>query len=629
MRRLLRRLLFWLPPKATNEERTTEIGPDHELVVAVTSPDRVPRYRQLRYSLRLMSRGERNTLYIASAVLCLSLILAAAAFIRSHTALQPTAGGTLTEALIGQPKYLNPLDALANDTDRDLVRLIYSGLFRQNGMAAAPDLAESYTWSDDGKTLTVKLRHGAQFHDGQPLSAEDVQFTFDALQDPSRKSPLLPLFQGVKLTTVDDYTLTFTLNQPDASFLTKLTFGIMPSNLWQDIPAESAQLSDLNVKPIGSGPYRVKAFTRDNLGAIHSYTLERFDGYYGTKPFIQDLVFQFFSDRQESLDAFKSGLVDSVAFINQSDIDKMGSGQRIKNISLEMPQETVAFFNLKNKTLTDKNVRLSLALAVDRSEIITALHGSAAAVSGPFPFGAVDASATQYDLERARTLLTQAGWVVPQNSNVRIWAPAKKAAPAPSTKGKKKIITPVAPVADQTVTATASSTELALTILIPDDPDLLAIAATLKRQWSLVGARVTIEPIAMEDLMRRATRERNEQIVLLNVLLGPEQDMFPFWWSGQATDRGLNISGLSDHAVDDALNLTRNVTSTQNLETARQKLTAALALDIPALFLDRPTQHYLVADKIHGMSDKVAIAEPAERFSDLLSWYIKTGWHWK
>jgi ABC-type transport system substrate-binding protein len=98
-----------------------------------------------------------------------------------RTELVPTGGGVFTEAVEGTPKLINPLFAPANDVDRDLVALIFSGLFRLDGqLNAVPDLTESFRWLENGKTLEVRLRNDARFHDGQPVTAHDVVFTYNA-----------------------------------------------------------------------------------------------------------------------------------------------------------------------------------------------------------------------------------------------------------------------------------------------------------------------------------------------------------------------------------------------------------------------------------------------------------------
>lgn len=629
LNRLVRKVFFWLPSATPQEEEMPEAVHDHALVIAVTSPERVPKFRQFRYALRIFSRTERRALVVATAAIVVSLGVAAVVYGRARIVNVPVVGGTFTEALVGQPKYLNPLDATSNDVDSDLVRLIYSGLFHFDGLEPVPDLAEQYGWSEDGKSLTVKLRADARFHDGKPLTSEDVRFTYDSLGDPSRKSPLAPLFRGVAVEAVDRSTVRFALEYPDATFLSKLTVGILPADLWQDVPAANAKLSDLNIKPVGSGPYRVKSFLRDNLGNVRSYTLERFDRYGGIAPNLKTLIFQFFPDRQQATDAYKGDVVDALAFVSTKAAEKLGPASRSQDVRVELPEETIAFFNLKDKVLANKDVRTALSLVVNRADIVSAQGGLAVAVTGPYPFAS--STSAVVDIERARTLLMNAGWVIPQNGNIRIWAPVKKVEP-PKSKKKTPDARPPTPAPSATSTApiaTPSSTELALVIGVPDEPDLLAVADQLKREWSLLGARVTIDALPTEELMRKATRERTHQVVLLNVFLGPEQDPLPFWWSGQNIDRGLNISGLVDRNVDDALEAARKATSTSALVAARARASSAILAAVPAVFLIRPTHHYLVSSKVKGVSENLIITRPAERFQDLMRWYQKTGWRWK
>lgn len=607
---LVRRVFFWLPSSGRSEERLPEAGHDHALILAVTSPRKIPGFRQLRYGVRVvLSAAERRLLSGTLVVLLLSGGLALGFFINDHTLRVPVVGGSITEAVIGEPKYINPLDAPANDVDRDIVSLVFSGLFRMDGLAAVPDLAEKYAWSADGKTLTVTLRNDARFHNGDEVTADDVQYTIDAIQDPARTSRLASRFRGVKAIATDTRTIQFVQEQPDVTLLQSLTVGILPARLWQDIPAANARLADLNIKPIGSGPYLFKSFTRDSRGFVRAFTLERSDQYYGLKPYLKTVTFHFYPDRQQAEAALKADLVDSLAFATLQDNQKESS--RWHHVRLDLPQETIAFFNLKNKTLADERVRRALAGVIDKLEIIEAWDGHAAAVSDPFPF--MNGSSTLVDLDQARALLDSADWVLPKEGTVRIFSPKTKGA-----------TTSTAP------TGNASSTELALTIVTSSDkPELVAVADILKRRWSLIGVRVTIEAVETEELIRRATRDRDGQIILTNVLLDSTQDIFRYWWSGQATDRGFNISNLADRDVDTALETIRSASTTESLDQARLAVSTLIKRSTPAAFLVRPESLYLVSKKIDGVTPSVTVSRPADRFQDLMHWYTKTGWRWK
>ncbi len=627
--RRLKRLLFRLPSTDSGVEQLAETAHDHELVLSVTSPERVPKWRQFRYLFRVMSQTERRTFLAASFLAALALLAIGVSIVASRIVNVPVVGGTLTEALVGEPSHVNPIDAPGNDVDADLVRLIYAGLFRFDGLATKPDLAESFDWSDNRKTLTVHLRGGTQFHDGEPLTSEDVRFTIDSIKNPARKSPLLPVFRGIAVATTNPTTVVFTLDRPDPFLLTKLTLGIVPAHLWQELPAETARLSDLNVKPIGAGPYRVKSFTRDSTGAIHAYTLERFENAVGIRPNLKNIVFKFFASRKEAQDELKADLVDALAFVNPNDISAHSSA-RVTDVRLDMPQETIAFFNLKNPLLARQEIRQALALAVNPRDTADTFHGSSEPISGPYPFETIATSSgfvPSFDLERARTMLTNVGWVLPKNGSVRIWKPPAQAEvkKIKKTKNKKQKIQPTRDV----LSTNTSSTELSLTISVAEGSGLHELAEVLKRSWSLLGAHVTVNTLPTDELMRRATRDRNAQIILLNILLGPTQDLLPFWWSGQAVDRGVNISNLRDRTVDAALERIRSATSSDDLRAARAAVSEAILRSTPALFLGRPVAHYFVSSKIRAVDSRIMAATFAERFQHIERWYRKTGWRWK
>jgi len=611
VRAFMSRVFFWhAPERQASNEQLPESERDHALVLAVTKPTQVPGWRQLRYANRILTMTEKRLLAGALAGGFLCLIGAVAMLAWQNVILVPATGGTYTEALIGDPQTINPVDAPANDADADLTALIYSGLFRMQNGEPVPDLAEKYEWNNDGKTLTVTLRRDAKFQNGLPVTADDVQFTVETAQDPARNSLLEPLFRGVVVNVQDQYTVQFNLGRPDITFLSALTLGILPAELWQDIPAASARLASLNTKPVGSGPYAVKSFTRDQRGQIRSYTLERWEGYYGIKPHISTLTFQFFPDFQSAEDAIKSDLVDSLAFVTPSATDRFKSAARWNLTSLEIPQQTIAFFNLKDKTLADQRVRQALDLAVSRQDLIDALDGKAAAADTAYPFVST-ASSSYSNLDEARKLLQSSGWVLPSNDPVRIY---QAGGPKPN--------------AAQPV-STASSTKLTLTIIVPDQPDLNKVADALKRQWSLLGAQIDVRPMEEKLVLRKSTHERSSQIVLWNVLLGPDQDLFPIWWSGQTKDRGMNFSSLADKDIDSLIDQTKSASSTQMLTKVREKLSKTILARTPAAFLIRPNYTYVVSTRVKGVPQILRLAKPSDRFDAIQDWYIKTGFEWK
>lgn len=619
LRTLLRRIFFWHERKRSSEF-TPEPAHDHALVLQVTQPPSVPRFRQWRYVARILTLQERR-LVLGMVLLFLAASgLAVWLTVRNGIVTVPAPGGRIVEAVIGAPKYPHPFYAATNDPDQDLVALVYAGLFRRtNGSDVVPDLAERFSWSEDGKKLTIVLRGDIRFHDGVPVTADDVVFTLSAAKDPAWRSPYITGLRDVTVERVDDLTIALSRDRQDATILDTLTLGILPAHIWQDVPPGSAHLADANVRPIGAGPFRVRSFTRDARGAILAYTLERNDQYHGIKPFLDQLELRFFSDRSQAEDALKNGLVDTLAFVPGPEIENLTKHERVHASTIELPQETVAFFNVNDPLLKELRIRQALTLAVDRADVVNAQADLASPINGPFPFATFEAPTSTIDerLEQARKLLDTAGWALLPGADLRTKKPSAPATTKPKT------------TAATSTTPAASSTPLTLTIAVPDVQDLVAVASVLARQWSLLGIRVELKVEDAATLARRILTDRNSQIVVWNILLSPSQDQRPVWWSGEATGRGLNLSNLGDRNVDDALDAIRAATTTEALAAARTVFSQAVLVRAPAVFLTRPGYGYIHSARLKGMSDRLQLGRPSDRFSDAVNWYVKTGWRWK
>src|SRR3989338_3720972 len=625
----LRKVFFWHESGKTSAEFIPEPVHDHALVLNVAKPRRVPRLRQFRYAGRLLTEKERRIVLIASLVFTLALAATAWSVATNRLITVPASGGSIVEAIIGSPKYPNPLYAATNDPDADLVALVYAGLFRRvDGSTVVPDLVERFEWSQDAKRLTLVLRTDARFHDGIPLTSDDVAFTMNAAKDPAWRSTYAGALRGMTFERTDDRTVVVTLDRPDVTVLDTLTLGILPEHVWRDVPPGSAPLADANVRPIGAGPFRVRSYRRDTKGSILAYTLDRNNRTHGLKPFLKQIELRYFPDSDQAEEALRGGQVDTLAFVPGPIMKRLGTNERRAASTLELPQETIVFLNVNDGTLKDAKVRQALSLVVERNDVVNAQADIASAVSGPFPFAPFVAttSTPEERLDRARALLTQAGWAKPENGDVRIKVPLPK--PPPASKTKKAA--PVAAAATSTaVIATASSTLFTLTLEVPDVPDLVAVADVLKRRWSLLGAKVEVKVEDPDALARRATTDRNAQILIWNVLLAPSQDLYPVWWSGQTSGHGLNLSNLTDRNVDDAIEATREATTTAGLLQARDRLATVIQSRWPAIFLTRPAYGYVHNKRLQGMTSRLQLGRPSDRFNDIGNWYVKTGWRWK
>lgn len=594
-------MFFW--HGKTSEEFTPSHAHDHALVLDVAPPETVSRWKQIRYAGLVFNRKEQRILLSAVGIFVIAAIASVWAIANDRIIRVPATGGKIVEAVIGSPKNINPLYAAANDPDADLSAMIYSGLFRRTKEAGIePDLAEQFSWSEDGKRLSLTLREGIFFHDGTPLTTDDVIFTLRAAKDPSWHSTYANTLRDATFQKDGDRSIVIELKEPDMYILDALTIGILPAHIWQEISAANALLADANIRPIGSGPFRVRSFRRNASGSIFAYTLDRYDRYHGVKPYLDQFEFRFYPDRSAAEEAVRGGQADMIAFVSSQSIKKLTKGEQLAYTTLELPQLTLAFLNVNQAILKDAKVRQALTLAVDRKDVIDAQAGISNPISGPYPFETPDEETENAEarLEKARTLLDQAGWKLEDGAEVR----TKK-------------------------TSTSTNEELSLAITVPDIPDLVAVADVLARQWSLLGAKVGLDVQSPEYLIGDIEHMHQTQILVWNVLLNSVQDIYPIWWSAEASGNGLNLSNLSDRDVDNAIKVIRSATTTQGLADARKNASNAIRSRFPAAFLTRPAYGYVHSKKIKGMSERMQISAPSDRLTDVSNWYIHTAWRWK
>ena len=602
LRAVWQRIFFWQKPSGTSAEMQPETHDDHALVLAVSGSNKTSLFKKLWFLPRVLPPAEWRIFWIAGLILLAALLIGTIDLARLKLTQVPAHGGTVTEALVGSPKLINPLYASINDVDRDLATLVYSSLFRLNDrLEAVPDLAESYQWSDDRKTLEVKLRSDVKFHDGTPLTANDVEFTYKAIKNPAYRSPLSTLFRSVTVIRLDDQTVQFQLDEPKPTFLNDLAVGILPAHIWSQIPEASAQLADVNIRPIGSGPYQVVSFTRDSKGVIVNFRLESFDQYYGIKPYIHEWRFRFYADRASAEAAFKNSQVDALAFAPWAEVDEV-KNENTHAVRIELPQKTVAFFNTKDDLLKDTTMRKALTLAIDPGEIADLLGSEVRITASPFPFDTAT-TGTPADLDESRKLLDSLGWELNEADGLRY-------AKATST--------------DENATGTV----LALSITVPNQPDLVKVAELLERRWSLVGVKVDIHSDDAQPLLEDALTNRAYQVLIWNILLSPEQDLNAFWNSSQTKNRGFNFSNIEDRDLDKALDKTKAATTTEALNSAREELAQTITERYPALFLFEPSYSYLLAKRIKGTPD-MRIGRPSDRLWQAMGWYVSTRWVWK
>jgi len=615
---------------------------DKKLVYSLNSK-KIPSLKQIKYLPRVLDAKQLKQFRIALALIGLSFIFLIGNFYFRNFLPTPVAGGEYVEGLIGAPQYINPLLSQTNDVDSDIARLVFSGLLKYDkDLQLVLDLAEKYEVSEDKKTYTFTLKNNLKWHDGQPLVADDVIFTFQSVQDKDFKSPLLVSWRGVQVQKVDDKTIKFILPDVYPSFLDLMTTGILPEHTWAEIPPLNANLTEYNLKPIGSGPWKFKTLTKDRLGNIKSYVLIPNPDFYGPKPYLQKLTFKFYPDFESAIEAAKSHAVEGISFLPKKNKADLQSSRNLKLYSFDLPQYTAVFFNQKqNAILKDKNVRLALALATDKQNILTeALRLEGKIIDGPilpFQIDLSDDKKIKFDLAAANKLLDEGGWkqiTTEEYLKMKEEAAVKNQATSTPTstdevvKDQIELVDEGSGGQSQAIYRLKKDQILEINLVTVNQPENIKTAELLRSSWQNIGVKVNLEIIDSGKIVRDIIKPRNYQVLLFGIIVGTNPDPSPFWHSSQVQDPGLNLALLSNREADKLL---EDAKKAEDIEKQKQdyiKFQDLLTEELPAIFLFNPTYTYVIYKNIQGI-DTQRVIVPADRFNNLSNWYLKTKRVWQ
>ena len=558
--------------------------------------NRFPTWQQWKELPRFLNEKEKKLSIITVTVLLISGSTIAIRFLLSHETIIPAIGGSYTEGAIGTPQYINPLYATGSDVDADLTRLIYSGLMRYDGNnGLVTDMAENYTVSNDQKTYTFTLRNDARWHDEENVTSGDVLFTINAIQNPEYHSPLAISFGGATAEAPDENTIIFTLNEPFAPFLAALTVGILPAHLWEEIAPQNAPLAQFNIKPIGSGPFKFAKLVKDNKGVLRSYTVARNGDFYRGIVYLNDITLKFYNDLQELTEAVRNKNVEGASVLGAQDAKNLQVDGVIKLESPRLSQFTAAFFNQKQSAvLADPNVRSALILATDRVTVAQISTGAyAEPIVSPILMNMQGYDTTQQipagNSNEAKMLLDSKEWTLAEGATIR----------------------------------TKSGTALSFSITTLDSPDLIAAANELQREWTEIGASVSVEIVDQTTLQSDVIKNHTYEVLLAGERYGTYPDLYPFWHSSQITYPGLNLGNFINRKVDEAIGMARSSSDPSKAIEAAQLLADAFFEEEPAIILYQPKYLYGLSPKLNGTT-VTNVTTPSDRFSNVENWYRKT-----
>jgi len=535
----------------------------------------------------------------------------------------PARGGSITEGIIGSPTLVNPVIAFS-DADKDLTALVYSGLMRKTPDGQfIPDLAESYTVSPDGTVYTFKIKEDAKFHNGKDVTADDVVFTIEKTKDPLIKSPRRSSWDGINVTKKDDYTVEFTLVKPFISFMNNTTIGILPSLLWKSVNVNEFNLSVLNTKAIGSGPYKITEVIKNKDGVSLKYELTRFSNFTLGKPLIKKINIISFTNEKDLMKALQNGSISQAGGISPENAKNLAkNGHKVSTSTL--PRIFGIFYNnSSNKIFSDRTIVKAIDKAIDRQEIIDRiLSGYGAIASNPIPEKIIQTENlnkfTSTTIEEVNDLLEKDGWKLGEDG-IRLKGGTSSKSVTSKVNGK---------TVTKTVKTTSPLTRLSFSLTTGDTPELRQAASLLKDQLLKIGIEVDIKKVYETGQLNQVIRARDYEALFFGQIINHESDLYSFWHSSQRSDPGLNIGLYNNKKVDSILESIQKILTPEDREAKYWDLFKEFENDIPSFTIYSPKYLYITSSSLNNFTLS-NITTPSDRFSSVYLWSADTDKVWK
>ena len=473
-------------------------------------------------------------------------------------------GAMLRLPLINDP-ILNPV--IAPDIGSVVInKVIFPGLVRPDEqLRPTPDLALSWTASEDALTYTFELRPNVKWHDGQPFTARDVKFTFDQILDirsGTRQRSDFAAIAGVDV--IDSLTVRFRLRAPFAPFLALLGYnaGILPEHAFRGrILTEAIDFN--RSKPIGTGPFRVKEATPGS-----AIVLERNPDYYGAAPQLSSIVFKIVPDVNVQVAQLRSGELD-VILVEPANLTSLERDPAISVHEAPVVQHYYVGFNQRHPMFASPLVRRALGYAVNRDAIIKGvLKGHADVPVGTIPVALSDyfddsLPRLRFDRDSALTLFAKAGWRAGSNGRLK----------------------------------NSSGESFHFTLFVDKgNPSREQAALAVQADLQAVGIDVTLRMLEFAALVRDHYQTGKFDATLIWWTTPPDPDQWAFYATGQDN----NFVAYRNARADSLLTQGRATNDPVRRRALYDAFQAVAVEDPPVLVLYYPRELVAMRSTVHG-----------------------------
>lgn len=555
----------------------------------------------------LVQRWDHIRMYRRDVIswLVLVLVLIVGCFIQTisygnqDTIVAAASGGAYVEGTVDKLTTISPLYA-STDTEKAVSQLVYPGLLSYDSDGKLHgELASTWSVDQTGSVWTVSLKPNLTWTDGQSITVDDVVYTVELMKNPDVNSTLSSVWKNIEVATTNTSTITFTLPNPLMSFDTALTFGVLPKHiLMNKSPIDIASMfSESPTDIVSSGPFKLASV--ENLTGYSTWNFTPNEEYYAGQPKLDRLSIRTYADTTSLIDGLKRGEVNAISNISINNLAQFDT-TKYKIVQLKTASGVYALFNNDGAITSNQTVRDALRLGLDREAIRNAATNSSPEISpptkleSPIAVGVYESidklSQPDYNLDQAGELLDRAGWILTNGSIYR------------QKNGQELVI--------RIVTIAGTNYE--------------NVASLVATQWQKLGVNATVEAVDPSQAQQLYLVPRNFDVLVYQMHLGSDPDMYAYWSSTQATESGLNFANYRSRRAEIALTNGR----TNPNPTAREARYVAFAeqwlQDNPAIALYQPSFFYVMDNNLQTIQSGKTLVDASNRFQNASTWTVKT-----
>lgn len=508
-----------------------------------------------------------------------------------YTTEVPAKGGVYTEGVYGTVDNLNPIFA-ATPAERSASRLLFANLltYDQNGDLVG-ELAQHWQMDNTGKVFTLVLKSNAVWSDGAPLTAQDVLFTFNLIKNADTRSPLYASWRNVSVDKIDDATVRFTLPTAYAAFANSLVLGILPEHALRNVQPSELRTEPFDRAPtVTSGPFTFQAMNAVDAAQTHYVVRMAANKMYVLgAPQLDGFQLHAYKDRDDLTKALRSQEVAAISDPTLAQIKSIDT-QRFTMTNSPLDNGVYAFLKTDSDMLSDVHVRQALQMATNYSAITKLFANTVQPLEGPLLPGQLgykaDIKPPAFDLAKANQLLDAAGWT-----------------------------------RDKTGHRTKNGVPLKLRIVSISTGNYPTVTQEVMDEWSKIGVQFDASSslVKADDVQQNVIAPRAYDVLIYEIAIGSDPDVYAYWHSSQTTENGFNLSDYKSPKVDDELDTARAKLDPALREAKYHLFTQQWLTDAPAVGLYRPSLTY-VQNKDVTTFNAHNLVDPADRYFDVRYW---------